>query len=123
MMNNPSHRQAGVRAADGPREYGDPRSVLSLVRLDMYGIQFRDSEGLLHKSVVMVGEDGSVYVPKNGEAWASELQASADWLKKGVTDKLTRKEIARTASVELPKTDTVDVLGGSEPEPDAAPAR
>ena len=123
MMQSTHPRQKGVTANE-IRQYGDPKTVGGLVKLDMYAILYRDNDGLAHKSVVMIGDDGSVYLPKNGEEWSNQLALAAPWLKDGVEKLLKEKGVAAAApAVEaLPTSDTVDVLGGEVEKTEAKDA-
>lgn len=128
MMSASHPRQRGVTVNE-PRQYGDPKTVGALVKLDTYGIQYRDADGLLHRSVVMIGEDGSVYLPKNGEEWSAQLSLAAGWLKEGVEKILQARGAAAAAPVEALPLDTVDVMstpdaqGPADEKADASPGK
>lgn len=123
MMQSPHPRQKGVTANE-IRQYGDPKTVGGLVKLEMYAVLYRDADGLAHKSVVMLGDDGTVYLPRNGEEWSRDLALAAPWLKQGVEKLLKEKGFAAAAPAAeaLPTSDTVDVLGGEVEKTEAKDA-
>jgi hypothetical protein len=77
-------------------------SLLHLVPMEQFAIQYVDGGGDLRTGVV-VKVGNAYYVPENSEQWTNGLKPAADWLRDIVKARLESKEA-------VPSSDGVDLM-------------
>jgi len=111
-QNNPlAARMQGVRTARDATgaSVGPSQKVMHVVEGKVIFVNYNDEQG--RPTVAMFFEvGGQHYAPSDTVAWCSTLKPMTDWLAAGVAE--FQKD---SAPVNIPKDDTVDVLGGAAP--------
>ena len=103
-------RMQGVRVArDGSAgTQGKPQVVTNVVKAECVFVGFNDERG--EPKVALYFKVGDQYLaPADTVSWCANLRPMTDWIAAGVEDKFKDE-----APVEVPKSDSVDVLGGDE---------
>jgi hypothetical protein len=109
-MNRPvgvSIPQGQNHVADAHPTKGTPRQLLSIAKLETYGIQYTDEAGNVHTALCHRMGD-TVYIHPNDEQWASGIRTAAAWLAQSVNDKVKLHEAAAKAAA-APDKPMVDV--------------
>lgn len=114
-QNNPlAARMQGVRTArdvSSGQGTGAANTVTYVTEGKVVFVGFNDDRG--NPQAAMYFEvGGQLYAPSDTVAWCSRLLPITDWMAAGVSEK--RKD---SAPVAIPKTDSVDVMGGGDEEP------
>lgn len=109
-QNNPlSARMQGVRTArdvSSGQGTGPSNKVTHVMEAKCVFVGFNDERG--NPQVAMYFEvGGQLYAPTDTVAWCSRLLPITDWMAAGVAEQ--RKD---SEPPNIPKTDSVDVLGG-----------
>jgi hypothetical protein len=107
-------RPAGVsipqgqnQVADAQQTRGAPRQLLSIAKLETYGIQYTDDTGAVH--VALCHKMGDVvYIHPNDEQWASSIRTATAWLTKDVNDRIAAHEAVKEAEA-APDKPMVDI--------------
>jgi len=106
-------RMAGVRVAtDGtPAQRGQPNKVTGVVEASVVFVWHNDMRG--NAALAMYFKVGNDYysTPDTTE-WCDKLRPMAEWMKK----EIAAKSAMQTSAEQIPKTDSVDVLGEGEDE-------
>lgn len=91
-------------------EKGQPKTLKNMAPIQVFGVQFVDTDGKVKTGLVLKMND-HFYMSKNYEQEMENLGPVKSWLGKALA---AREEAQKQASraPQLPKQDTVDVLGG-----------
>jgi hypothetical protein len=86
-----------------------PRTVTGFAKLETFGVEYTDDEGVKHTTVVQ-RMAGQWYFAPNGENFAGSLRP----IKKGtwLADILDEKDAGPTTAASLPKDDAVNGIIG-----------
>ena len=87
-------------------EQGTPQTLVNVTPMEFFGVEFIDGDGKRHITTV-VRTGNALWFAPNSEQWTSQLKPAAKWFKE-------RFEVMAGkpgASLEVPKVDTVDVMG------------
>lgn len=109
-------RLAGVMVArDGNVESdkGRPNTVISVEDCTLKFVHFYDAQGNPQSALFFVTADGQYLSTPDTTSWCGTLRNITDWMRKGVDDFLTKVR-QKSAPVELPQQDSVDILGTGE---------
>lgn len=101
-------RMTGVRVAtDGtPAQRGQPNTVTGIVEASVVFVWHNDMRGNAALAMYFkVGQD--YYSTPDTTEWCDKLRPMADWMRK----EIAAKSVVRTTAEQIPKTDSVDVLG------------
>lgn len=104
-------RMSGVRQAEEARPAaGQPQKVIDVLEAKVQFVRFYDERGIERTAMYFV-VGGQYYATKDTIEWcARQLFPMTDWLRKGVDAKLAAKD-ASASTADLPKEDSVNVLG------------
>lgn len=109
-MNTTSNRPTGVLLPQNQISggKGGPRTVTGFAKLETFGVEYVDDEGVKHTTVVQ-NMGGQWYLAPNGENFAASLRpVKADtWLAKMLDERFS----GDTNVGALPRQDAVDVVG------------
>lgn len=106
------NRPVGVSIPQGQRQAaqdqtrGQPRRVLSLAKLETYGIQYTDDTGAVHSGLCHRMGD-SIYIHPHDEQWSGGVKMAANWLTEEVQQRIAAQE--QTVAVQAPSKPVVDV--------------
>lgn len=100
--------QGQNQVADQQQTRGEPRQLLSIAKLDTYGIQYTDDTGAVHVALAHKMGD-TVYIHPNDEQWAASIRTATNWLTGAINGKIADHEEQRAAA-EAPEKPMIDVM-------------
>lgn len=109
-MNRPagvSVPQSQNQVAGQQETRGQPRTLMSIQKLETFGIQYADNTGAVHTALAHKMGD-AVYVHPSDEQWASTIRSASGWLAQAVRDKIAEHaalEAIPAASLSIPDVD------------------
>lgn len=107
MINTQSNPKAqGVHVPQGRDVDHPPRTILNVVPMQMFGVEYTDDSGQKHITTV-VRAGNMIYFAPNGELWTSQLTPlKAEWFAK----QFLAKAGSPDAPDVIPVKDTVEVM-------------
>lgn len=88
--------QGQNQVADAQQTRGSPRQLLSVAKLETYGVQYTDDTGAVHVGLCHKMGD-VIYIHPNDEQWASSIRTATAWLTREVNDRIAAHEAAKYA--------------------------
>ena len=111
---NPSPRHVGVKIPTGQlydKSDKPALTVVGLVELKFYAVQFVDKKGTKVPMLAMKSADGELYEAPNGTAWLNDAKPLSQQLKTNIEDVLaTAPRAGSSVADNVPTEDAVEVM-------------
>jgi hypothetical protein len=114
---NPSlaARMAGVKVAQeaSTDARGRPQQVIDVLDAEIKFVRFNDEKGVSRTAMYFV-VGGQYYATKDTVDWCEkQLYPMTAWMKEAVESHQSKRQAPVVTAADLPKNDSVDVLGGT----------